>query len=527
LLQNIPNTDRFSKLIHLTLSVYGLFLLYKAAKIFIFHTLNGAGGWDGPASYMPIAERVADGAHLYSDIFLKYTPLGIYILSWFQNILQPWIDDKITIHYIAIIFTHLLTMAFLIRIFIILSINWSLILVCLGIYSHFIIAYVGSHVFLEQFAVIFIAFTILIILENKFGRYQKAILLGIGASFAYMSKQYGLVLFPVISTLLMCDMNEEKFKSKNILWFVFLTIVSIFMLLNTFIRPLLYIIPCITALLILVEFSRDSIKNKGIELGLMTGSFLISFLLIILFMNTTLLEFFHQTYQSGYEQWGKVSSGKFLGFVYYSFYYSIIIFIAFIFIKRHRIPFRICFLFIFAFTPCLAIRQFDHYFLMQIPIFIIMIAMSLHSFLKFNKLLTCITCLLIAFNHNKLVTSRWHDNLQDTRIRLHQKGRDINEIFKPGEHVLILASPQLYYFSNLYSSSEKNFGYGYETILNYKDFSIALKEADKVIFDRVRYKYTLKFIKSDQNLTKVMNDIKSDFRLIRKDSNNLEYWVRN
>jgi hypothetical protein len=394
------------------LKFFTFLLLFLLVSI-IFYFLSNI--WIGADAsiYLSYARDIADGKVLYRDIPCTYTPLVIYINSFLFNMFNFQYLYYILFQYLIIFLSSFIL--FKLSLHFKNDLNNS-ILTCL-LYLLSVFSSDGIDFILEPYLLLFCILAVYLLYKQNY--LWSGILIGL----CFLSKQYGLVYFPILLILIYLD-RALSLK-------IFIQFTSGF------------IIPQLLFLLILNLYFDISIGNLLTQLS------------------GKLYYFDGSTFEVGLLEY--VIGGKVL------FSLIILYFIIFKF-NKNSIPFLL--MIILSLTPTL-IKTYQHYFLISFPVFYLMwVKSELRELFMTNKLIFLFIIILNSYLLVNRIT-----NYKYKREEQIFNSHEALKTYPRGSEVLIEGEIVYLYFLNNYKNPlYKKHGYR---------FIYKISEAEKDKFKRL------------------------------------------
>ena len=401
-------------------------ILWTWWAIFTFVPFNADAGY-----YLSCAERICEGWKPYKDFRVAYPPVGLYYYALFNNILGGGlVAYRVSLFTIQILSS---VLVYLLGGLLIKQRLFRLLAALLFLYLYQ--AYDGRHFVIEYFVVTFSIVTLLLLTPNISSRLIPSFLAGVAWLLTVMSKQYGIVILPVIILLMFRDKNHFT-----------------------------------------VSLGRPSLRILMFILGFSLALWL---LLQYLQMNIWVLSL--QLKGTGYAWLGYKPLLKSLFKLRHLWYIVVLIVALYIFLKKPTFNMSIVLaLFALNLVP-LYVRIYPHYYQLSLPYATILLIMILEQFLSGGSMLggrrhEIIVMLVLALLLSSTIAHALHKPLSYTlsygltffwgdtsgtwpasgvtpssRKRLitisdtMQLSRRINDILPPLSSVLVLNRPSFYY----------------------------------------------------------------------------------
>jgi hypothetical protein len=384
------------------------FLLFQI----IYFNINYWITADAPV-YLSYARDISEGHILYKNLICSYTPLVIYINSFFFSLFEFNYQYFIVFQYFIIF----LSSFFLFRLAINLgkNLNDSIFITLLFLLTVFCCD--GTAFILEPYLLLFSFCSILCIYKEKY------FLSGIFIALSFLSKQYGLIYFPVFLILLY---YEKKLNIKSFINY-----------------SLGFFIPQIIFLLFIVSYTGVSAES------------LISQLL------GKQYDFDSSTFEVGLLQY--FLGGKVLISLIIIYFFSV----------KIKKDYYILFIMLFLTLIPTFIKTYQHYFLIAFPIFfLIWLKGELKKLRLFNYLVISFMILINSF----LLINRINNYRHLKHVQI-SKSKEALKQYSEGSDVLIEGHIYLYLMNNYKNPLIGKYGYQF----SYKMIS----EAEKNKFKRL------------------------------------------
>lgn len=385
-----------------------LFLLFQL----IYFNINYWITADAPV-YLSYARDISEGQILYKNLICSYTPLVIYFNSIFFSFFEFNYQYFIVFQYFII----LLSSFFLFRLAINLgkNLNESVFITLLFLLSVFCCD--GTEFILEPYLLLFSFCSILCIYKEKY------FLSGIFIALSFLSKQYGLIYFPVFLILLY---YEKKLNVKSFINY-----------------SLGFLIPQIVFLLFIVVYTGVSAES------------------LIFQLLGKQYDFDSSTFEVGLIQY--FLGGKVLISLILVYFFSI----------KIKKDYYLLFIMLFLTLIPTFIKTYQHYFLIAFPVFFLI---WLKGQLKALRLLNYLLIISMILINSFLLINRINNykHLKHVQTR---KSKEILKKYPKGSDVIIEGYIYLYLMNDYKNPLVGKYGYQF----SYKTISEAEKNKFKIL----------------------------------------------
>jgi hypothetical protein len=450
-------------------------VIFEASDYWLKEILYGAGGWDGPGYYIPIAEKFADGERIYNDIASAYTPIGIYALAICYKIFGGGINQ----YYIVILFAHALTSLIMGFMFFQYSKNYFFSITLSIFYLSTILGFEGAMITMEPFVNIFSVMALLVVQTGYFKKLRGSFLLGIICCFAFLSKQYGIAILPAI---LACMLIDKSARMNRYVFVIFISVCAVLFHFSSYGKFVLYAVPIfISSMLIIEKLSNLKDCLWMFSYGVVTLSVVMTMLLFLWLAGIDIKIFFCSIFHYGYDNQTSISRGAFyeLGWLFLP---QVILVLFAIWDKTmNSYFFNSTLIFLIAYLPVLSIRQADHYMLLIIPFVLILSFDAVHHISKKSKMMSLL--LVVAFCGAPFLAVQPSELLHQKvpRSSLINLASEVNEYVPPKSRVVLFAYPSLFYYAKLEPPIIGKYSYAYMISYNEDQFIEILDHAEYVI----------------------------------------------
>lgn len=461
----------FSLAIRIFVGITTLLVLGLYIHAFYFLPINTDAGF-----YLAIAENLSDGAVLYKDIWMRYTPLGIYIF----NITSIWTSNPTYTDYLSIIYLfNILNAGWVYLISKRLGLNqlvsFGASIITLGLCYK----YEATFIVLEPFVVFFLlASSFLSLHATRSDRLW--IFTGFCVAAAFLCKQYGLAIMPALGYW-MYKMGGWKYMWK---------LIGLF--------SIGFAIPMVSLLTYYVVYA-DIMPSELLSIWLSSGGYgnfslmnILWSLALFMMLSTPILLCYPFTLSKDKPTLGlKLKDEK---------YFLLAL------LTSMLLP--------------LVFQQYEHYFIFIIPYAVLLGAYLLNDRGKYQKWIYLALALNLIIFSTRIVRATYRACQAPTEMRSQQfeQAVHLNKFIPPNSKVLLLSHyhQRLNYLCQFQPVLPSKLGYTFPENLTDKELRACLQETNIVVTE----KYDLNtFPRYDLLLTE------HHFRKLRN-LGDLEVWIK-
>lgn len=414
------------------------------------------------------AERIYEGWKPYRDFHVHYTPVGLYYFALFRKIL----GEGYVVYKIAFLVVELCSAALMFLLSGSVVKNRILRFAGTLLFLLLYLAYDGKHIVLEYFVVVFSLITILLLNINTKKWFFRSFFAGIFFLLTVMSKQYGVIIIPVLIILLFKDPEDFSLNFKL-----------------GAMRTAIFLIGFFSALFIMVSYldidflsfitqvsGRDYYDKWGTAKGIANG-------------------------RDYYDKWGiakGIAKMVISLFSWRNVWFIFVLLLSFaITVRKFQFnSFIILLLCILSFGP-LYVQTYPHYYQLILPYSVILLLSIVeYYFLSKPRLkrnwfeTTCLffLCISLLFTISFTLKETIYFSLNKETIQESLEiSKRINKILPAGSPVLVINEPVFSYLCNFRPPTKEN-GYGFLYLENLKDFNF-MKIENILWFDGFRIDY--------------------------------------